>query len=118
SQLAAVGAMKVGAEYCRQKVRELAEVRQLVLTELEQLKDVAVIPPSDGAFYFFLKLNSQLPPLALVERLVKEHRVAAIPGSAFGIEGCYLRVAYGALQRETVTEGVGRLVKGIKAILS
>ncbi|MBL8190502.1 MAG: pyridoxal phosphate-dependent aminotransferase, partial [Acidobacteria bacterium] len=47
SQLAAVGAMKVGAEYCRQKVRELAEVRQLVLTELEQLKDVAVIPPSD-----------------------------------------------------------------------
>lgn len=118
SQLAAVGAMKVGAEYCRQKVRELAEVRQLVLTELEQLKDVAVIPPSDGAFYFFLKLNSQLPPLALVERLVKEHRVAAIPGSAFGIEGCYLRVAYGALQRETVTEGVGRLVKGIKTILS
>lgn len=118
SQLAAVGAMKVGAEYCRQKVRELAEVRQLVLTELEQLKDFAVIPPSDGAFYFFLKLNSELPPLALVERLVKEHRVAAIPGSAFGIEGCYLRVAYGALQRETVTEGVGRLVKGIKTILS
>ncbi len=118
SQLAAVGAMKVGAEYCRQKVRELAEVRQLVLTELAQLKDVAIIPPSDGAFYFFLKLNSQLPPLALVEQLVKEHRVAAIPGSAFGIEGCYLRVAYGALQRQTVTEGVGRLVKGIKTILS
>lgn len=118
SQFAAAGAMKVGAEYCRQKVRELAEVRQLVLTELEQLKDVAVIPPSDGAFYFFLKLNSDLPPLALVERLVKEHRVAAIPGSAFGIEGCYLRVAYGALQRETVAEGIGRLVKGVKAILS
>ena len=118
SQFAAAGAMKVGAGYCRQKVEQLAEVRQLVLTELEQLKDCAIIPPSDGAFYFFLKLNSDLPPLALVERLVKEHRVAAIPGSAFGIEGCYLRVAYGALQRETVTEGVGRLVKGVKTILS
>lgn len=119
SQFAAAGAMKVGASYCHQKVEQLAEVRQLVLTELEQLKDFAVIPPSDGAFYFFLKLNSELKPLALVERLVKEHRVAAIPGSAFGMEsGCYLRVAYGSLQRETVTEGVGRLVKGIKTILS
>jgi len=118
SQLAAVGAMRVGAEYCRQKVQQLADVRQLVLTELEQLSDIAIIPPSDGAFYFFLKLNSDLPPLALVERLVKEHRVAAIPGSAFGIEGCYLRVAYGALQRETVAEGIGRLVKGIRTILS
>lgn len=118
SQFAAVGAMRVGAGYCRQKVQQLADVRQLVLTELDRLKDCAVIPPSDGAFYFFLKLNTDLPPLALVERLVKEHRVAAIPGSAFGMEsGCYLRVAYGALQRETVAEGIGRLVNGIKTIL-
>ncbi len=119
SQFAAAGAMKVGAGYCRQKVEQLADVRQLVLTELDQLKDCAIIPPSDGAFYFFLKLKTDLQPLALVERLVKEHRVAAIPGSAFGMEnGCYLRVAYGALQRETVAEGIGRLVKGIKTILS
>ncbi|MFN0112499.1 MAG: pyridoxal phosphate-dependent aminotransferase [Blastocatellia bacterium] len=119
SQFAAAGAMKVGAGYCLEKVAQLAAVRQLVLTELEHLKDCAVIPPSDGAFYFFLKLNTEMQPLALVERLVKEHRVAAIPGSAFGMEnGCYLRVAYGALQRETVAEGIGRLVKGIKTILN
>lgn len=119
SQFAAAGAMRVGANYCLEKVAQLSEVRQLVMTELEQLKDCAIIPPADGAFYFFLKLNSDLPPLALVERLVKEHRVAAIPGSAFGMKsGCYLRVAYGALQRETVTEGIGRLVKGIKTILN
>ncbi len=118
SQFAAVGAMKVGAGYCREKVEQLADVRQLVLTELDELKDCAVIPPSDGAFYFFLKLKSGMQPLAVVERLVKEHGVAAIPGSAFGMgTGCYLRVAYGALQRETVAQGVGRLVKGIKTIL-
>jgi aspartate/methionine/tyrosine aminotransferase len=58
-------------------------------------------------------------PLALVEQLVKEHGVAAIPGNAFGMEdGCYLRVAYGALQPETVAEGVGRLARGIEKILS
>jgi len=122
SQFAAVGAMQVGAAYCRQRVAQLAEVRQLVLGELEPIKDVCVAPPADGALYFFLKLDTDMRPLALVERLVKEHGVAAIPGSAFGManggeEGCYLRISYGALQRETVATGAGRLVRGIKSIL-
>lgn len=118
SQFAAVGAMQVGAEYCRNQVRQLADVRKLVQRELAQLAAYCVTPPADGAFYFFLKLHTELAPLALVERLVKEHRVAAIPGSAFGLtQGCYLRVAYGALQPETVAEGMGRLVHGIKTIL-
>jgi aspartate/methionine/tyrosine aminotransferase len=120
SQFAAAGALEVGADYCREHVRELAQVRELVLRELEQLKDCCVVPEAEGAFYFFLKLNTRMEPLALVETLVKNHRVAAIPGTAFGMsieDGCYLRVAYGALQRETVTEGVGRLVRGVLKIL-
>jgi aspartate/methionine/tyrosine aminotransferase len=120
SQFAATGAMRVGAQYCREHVKQLAEVRRLVLSELDALKDVCVIPQTEGAFYFFLKVNSTKPPLELVERLVKEHGVAAIPGTAFGMpakEGCYLRISYGALQKETVTEGVGRLVGGLKTIL-
>ncbi len=118
SQLAAVGAMRVGAGYCREQLKQLAEVRELVLNELEQIRDCCVIPPADGAFYFFLKLDTRIEPLALVERLVKDHGVAAIPGDAFGMEsGCYLRVAYGALRKETVAEGIGRCVRGIKTIL-
>jgi aspartate/methionine/tyrosine aminotransferase len=95
-------------------------VRQLVLGELDALKDVCVVPKTEGAFYFFLKVNTAKTPLELVERLIKEHGVAAIPGTAFGMpanEGCYLRISYGALQRETVAEGVGRLVRGLKSIL-
>ena len=118
SQYAAAGAMRAGAAYWRAQVERLADVRELVLNELGQLRDRAIVPRSDGAFYFFLKLDTEMKPLALVERLVKEHGVAAIPGNAFGMEnGCYLRVAYGALQKETVAEGVGRLARGIKAIL-
>jgi aspartate/methionine/tyrosine aminotransferase len=50
------------------------------------------------------------------ERLIREHKVAVIPGPAFGMsDGCYFRVAYGALQKETVAEGIGRLVKGLRA---
>lgn len=118
SQFAAVGAMRAGADYCRAQVEQLAAVRKLVMSELAQLKDRCLVPPADGAFYFLLRLDTEMQPLALVERLVKEYGVAAIPGTAFGMEdGCYLRVAYGALQPATVAEGVGRLVQGIKTIL-
>lgn len=119
SQLAAVGAMQVGAGYCRAQVERLASVRELVMSELAQIKDCCAVPPADGAFYFFLKLDTEMKPFELVERLVRDHGVAAIPGDAFGMQGgCYLRVAYGALQPETVAEGVGRLVRGIREILA
>jgi aspartate/methionine/tyrosine aminotransferase len=117
SQFAAAGAMRVGADYCREQVKGLASVREMVINELAALDDCLVIPPADGAFYFFLKLDTDMKPLALVERLVKGYGVAAIPGNAFGMDnGCYLRVAYGALRPETVAEGVGRLARGIREI--
>ncbi len=118
SQYAAVGAMQTGIEYCHEKLKGIAEVRELVKSELESIGAQCLVPPADGAFYFFVKLNTNRHPLEIVEELVREHRVAVIPGNAFGMhDGCYLRVAYGALQKETVTEGIGRFVRGIKEIL-
>ena len=118
SQYAAVGAMQTGIEYCHEKLKGIAEVRELVKTELESIGAQCIVPPADGAFYFFVKLNTNRHPLEIVEELVREHRVAEIPGNAFGMnDGCYLRVAYGALQKETVAEGIGRFVRGLKAIL-
>jgi hypothetical protein len=32
-------------------------------------------------------------------------------------DGCCFRVAYGALQKETVAAGIGRLVTGLRAVL-
>lgn len=117
SQFAALGAMRVGRSYSAERLVQLADVRRLVMRELAQLEPHCLVPPADGAFYFYLKLNTSLHPLALVERLIREFRVAAIPGNAFGSTGCYLRISYGALQPETVKEGVGRLVHGLKTIL-
>ena len=117
SQYAAIGAMRVGAEYCHSQVDRLALVREMVMSELAALDDCLVVPQADGAFYFFLKLDTGMQSLAVVERLIKDHGVAAIPGDAFGMDnGCYLRVAYGALRPETVAEGVGRLARGIRGI--
>jgi aspartate/methionine/tyrosine aminotransferase len=56
--------------------------------------------------------------LPLTERLVRNHKVAVIPGGTFGVtEGCCLRIAYGSLKLETAIEGVDRLIEGLRAIL-
>jgi aspartate/methionine/tyrosine aminotransferase len=119
SQLAAAAALEVGRAHCEPHVRELAVIREIVLTELNALAPLAHVPAADGAFYALLRVNTSMDPMVLGERLIREHHVAVIPGPAFGLtEGCVFRVAYGALQKETVTEGIGRLVRGLRAILS
>ncbi len=119
SQEAACGALSAGAEYCRAQIAGLARVRHLVLEELAALGALCHVPSARGAFYFLIRLDTPLEPMAVVERLVREHGVAAIPGTTFGIDrGCTLRIAYGALEAQTVAEGMGRLVRGLKAIVA
>ncbi|MBD0344107.1 MAG: pyridoxal phosphate-dependent aminotransferase [Coleofasciculus sp. Co-bin14] len=118
SQYAALGALQVGAKYCKEKIGAIASVRQLVLDALKRLEGLCTIVPADGAFYFFLKVDTKLDAFELVERLIREHRVAVMPGTTFGMDdGCYLRVGYGALQKETVAEGIERLVQGLQTIV-
>jgi aspartate/methionine/tyrosine aminotransferase len=118
SQVAALAAIEIGRAYCEPFVRDLAETRGVVLEALRGLGPLARIPPADGAFYCLLNMHTDMDPLVLTERLIREHRVAVMPGPPFGLtSGCYLRVAFGALQRETVAEGIGRLVTGLRAIL-
>ncbi len=118
SQVGAVAALEVGRAYCEPHVRELASIRQIVVSELSQLGPLATVPAADGAFYCLLRVHTTMDSLVLGERLVREHKVAVVPGTAFGMtDGCYFRVAYGALQKATVAEGIGRLVSGLRAIL-
>jgi len=118
SQYAALGALQVGRVYCDNYVRAIAFVRQLVLNELNTIQNLCTISPATGAFYFFLKIDTQLDTMELVEKLIREYRVAVLPGTTFGMDsGCYLRVAYGALETATAAAGVSRLVKGLKTIL-
>ena len=87
-------------------------------TEVPFLERFAAVPPALGAFYFLLRIETPLEPMTIVERLIRDFGVAAIPGTTFGMhEGCYLRVAYGALDADTIAEGMGRLVRGLKAIV-
>ena len=118
SQYAAIGALQAGPQYCQEKLKGIAENRELVRSELASLAPRCEVPSARGAFYFLLRLHTETDPMQLTERLIREHRVAVIPGTTFGLnEGCQLRVAYAALLKETAAEGIGRLVGGLKKIL-
>jgi aspartate/methionine/tyrosine aminotransferase len=119
SQYAALGALQAKPEYLQDNIGAIAQVRELVLESLKRLEGLCTVTPADGAFYFFLKVHTDIDAFELVERLIREYQVAVIPGTTFGMnKGCYLRVAYGALQKETVKEGMERLVRGLQGIVS
>jgi aspartate/methionine/tyrosine aminotransferase len=118
SQHAALGALEAGPAYCRGFLPEIDRARVLCLERLAQLGDRCAILAASGAFYLLARLRTSMPPMALVERLVREYRVAVIPGSAFGLTaGCYVRIAYGALPPERVAQGIDRLVDGLDVLL-
>jgi aspartate/methionine/tyrosine aminotransferase len=118
SQWAAAGALSVGAEYCHERVKKIAEVRKVVLAELKKLNDIITLPKADGAFYCLMKVHTELDAMTVVQRLVREHKVAVIPGDTFGItDACYLRVAFGVLEMETAQEGIKRLINGLHDIV-
>jgi aspartate/methionine/tyrosine aminotransferase len=115
SQYAALGALQVGKSYPLQQLETIKKVREICHNSLESIADICRIVPSEGAFYFFLKIPGDRDDFQLVKSLIEKHRVAVLPGSTFGMtEGCYLRLAYGALSPETALEGVERLVRGLR----
>lgn len=118
SQAVALELLRIGRGYTDGHVRAIADVRAAALHQLENVADLATVPPARGALYFFLRVHTAMPGLELCQRLVREHRVGAVPGETFGMEtGCYLRASYGMLDRQTATEGFRRLATGLRAIV-
>ena len=119
SQFVGLRAMGEGRGYCAAHLPSLATVRKEVLARLAAESDLLEVPPAEGAFYLFAKVRAGMSAIALSERLVREHRVAVIPGETFGVaRGCWLRIAFGSLQEETVVEGIDRLITGLRSILA
>ncbi|MEM7758830.1 MAG: pyridoxal phosphate-dependent aminotransferase [Cyanobacteria bacterium P01_A01_bin.40] len=117
SQYAAWGALQAGRSFCKEHLVKINQVRNIFGECLESIGNICTITPAAGAFYCFLQVKTDLNDFELVNKLITKYRVAAIPGSTFGMEtGCYLRVAYGNLQPATAVEGVTRLVTGLQAI--
>jgi aspartate/methionine/tyrosine aminotransferase len=117
SQHAAIAALRVGRAHAQQHIAGLDRTRQKIFDELRQLKSACEVPATEGAFYYLVRVHSTLDPMTLSERLIKEHKVATIPGSAFADSSpCSIRISYGALDADSVMEGLHRLVTGLQAL--
>lgn len=118
SQYAALGAIEGGGTYRDDQFKVIIKVRRLVFEKLQELDGIIDTPRAEGAFYVMIKVHTDKDDMQLLKELITHYRVAAIPGSAFGIEkGCFFRIAYGSLQLETVADGMDRLIRGLKALV-
>jgi aspartate/methionine/tyrosine aminotransferase len=72
--------------------------------------------PPEGAFYALLNVSTPLSSDGAMERLIREHRVALVSGSSFGLRGCCLRLSYGMLDEAQLQEALDRLTQGLLAM--
>lgn len=116
SQVAALGALAAGRGYCLERRGQIEQVRATVLRTLARLGDRCEPVRADGAFYVLLRLRHDGDAMELARLLVTRHRVAVLPGTAFGLSGCSLRIGYGALTPGDAADGIERLVRGLLAL--
>jgi aspartate/methionine/tyrosine aminotransferase len=117
SQYGALTALRIGADYPRHHLAGLDRMRHTIFDALSDRAVPCDVPSVEGAFYYLVRVHSSIDSMTLVERLIREHRVATIPGSAFADPApCSIRISYGALGPDVIAEGLERLVAGLRAL--
>ena len=99
SQAAAVEALNGTQDFIKTRSESFKERRDFVVKYLNNIKGLSCLKPN-GAFYVFpncQKFLGQKTKLKtdkdFVEKLLEESLVAAVQGSAFGLDG-YFRISY------------------------
>jgi len=106
--MAAAEALVSGKRYIQQMKVEYNRRRQFVAQELNSLGLKCGLP--QGAFYVFPCIKStKLSSLEFSRKLLKEQKVAVVPGTAFGscAEG-YIRISY-ASSMDNLKEALRRI---------
>ncbi len=108
AQVAAVEALRRGNSEIESMKREYDRRRRLFVSELERLGLPCFEP--DGAFYAFPSIEGTgLSSEEFAERLLRDRKVAVVPGNVFGDCGeGFLRCSY-ATSREEILEAVDRI---------
>ncbi len=117
SQYAGLAALREGAEDDYEAVREMKEEydkrRRYLMNELRKL-GFALYEPK-GAFYMFVDVSSSgLNGREFAHKLLKEEKVAVVPGEAFGEECAdYVRLSY-ATSLKVLTNAIERIGRFLK----
>ncbi len=107
-QMAAIEALKNGEEEVKRMKAHYDQRRNLIANGLNQM-GLSCFEPK-GAFYVFPSIKSTgMNSLNFCEELLKEEKVAVVPGDAFGQCGeGYVRCSYAA-SMEQITEALNRM---------
>jgi len=110
SQMAAAEAIVAGRKSVEEMKREYKRRRELIIDGLNRLGLTCAKP--EGAFYAFPCIkNIGMKDLEFAEKLLKEEKVAVVPGTAFGKEyDDYIRISY-ASSYENLKDSLSRIEK-------
>ncbi len=114
-QMAAIEALKNGEEEVKRMKVHYHQRRDLIVNGLNQM-GLSCFEPQ-GAFYAFPSIKSTgLKSLTFCEELLKEEKVAVVPGDAFGQCGeGYVRCSYAA-SMEQITEALKRIERFLQYV--
>ncbi len=115
SQMAACEALQTGRKSVEEMKREYKRRREFIVDGLCKLGFDCIKP--DGTFYVFPSIkNTGLDSLEFAQRLLKEQKVAVVPGTAFGGQyKDYIRISY-ASSLDNLKESLVRIEKFLKNI--
>ena len=114
-QVGALEALRSAEEEKNSMVNEYRLRRNMFVAGLNRIGLPCHVP--EGAFYAFPSVKKTgLSDVEFAERLLKEQRVAVVPGSVFGAGGeDHLRCAY-AVSRKDLNTALGRMEEFIKTL--
>lgn len=115
AQAAAIVALRASHSYVEEMVAEYDSRRKLIVNGMNAI-GLPTFEPK-GAFYAFPKVSGTgLSGQEFAERLLKEEKVAAVPGSAFGVGGeDFLRCSY-ATAYDQIEEALIRIERFLKKL--
>jgi aminotransferase len=107
-QVGALEALRSAEEDKNSMVNEYRLRRNMFVAGLNRIGLTCHVP--EGAFYAFPSVRGTgLSDVEFAERLLKEQKIAVVPGSVFGVGGeDHLRCAY-AVSRKDLSEALGRM---------
>jgi aminotransferase len=111
--MAAREALAIGRKSVEEMKREYKRRREFVVQELNNLGLVCHQP--QGAFYAFPSVkNIGFTGMDFAQKLLKQQKVAVVPGTAFGKDYTdYIRISY-ASSFDNLKEALARMKKFLK----
>lgn len=123
SQKAAVAALKLGGPFTEKMVVEFDRRRRVIVDRLNKIPGVSCRLPG-GAFYAFPNIGGVLgrqgptgsiqSPQDVAQYLLKDARVAVVPGEAFGSRN-HIRLSY-ATGMEAIERGIQRIAEAFEKL--